>query len=78
MRLRTDWTTGLEAWRRFTKKHPELGYRNGFQQFHNFLRNNRDVLVEHDAIRRAKNKFWVAHVNRFNAIAFELATGRLP
>jgi len=69
-----EWVTGHEAWTQFTKIHPELGYRDGFQQFHNFLRYHRDALVKRDALRRAKRKFWIAHTGRFNEAAFELAT----
>ncbi len=75
MHTKHEWVTGHEAWRQFTKIHPELGYREGSQQFHNFLRHYRDGLVKQDALRRAKGKFWVAHTGRFNEAAFELATG---
>ena len=71
-----SWTTGHQAWKKFTQMHPELGYRDGQQQFHNFLRNNRTALVNYDALRRAKGRFWVAHEERFCTLAFELATGR--
>ena len=75
--MQTDhqWMTGHQAWKQFTDQHPELGYRDGRQQFHNFLRANRDALVARDALRRAKNKFWIAHTQRFREAAFELATG---
>ena len=56
--------------------HPELAYRDGRQQFHNFLRYHRQALVQRDALRRAKGKFWVAHTEPFIEVAFELATGR--
>ena len=71
-----SWTTGHQAWRTFTHMHPELGYRDGPQQFYNFLRNNRPALLNCDAIRRAKGRFWVAHQDRFCTLAFELATGK--
>ena len=73
--MQTDhqWTTAHEAWRQFTKVHPELAYRDGAQQFYNFLRYHRDALVQQDAIRRARGRFWIAHTERFVAAAFELA-----
>lgn len=76
MHTKNEWTTGPQAWELFTKHHPELGYRSGAQQFHNFLRFHRDALVRSDAMRRAKGKFWVAHGERFIAAAFDLATGK--
>lgn len=69
-----QWTTAHNAWRLFTKEHPELAYRDGAQQFYNFLRYHRDALVARDAIRRAKRRFWIAHTERFSEAAFELAT----
>lgn len=75
MSIDHNWRTGHEAWKQFTQVHPELGYRDGPQQFHNFLRYHRDALVQRDALRRAKGKFWIAHTGRFNEAAFELATG---
>lgn len=72
------WATGREAWKDFTQLHPELGYREGSQQFHNFLRYHREALVNCDALRRAKGKFWVAHKERFFTAAFELSTGKTP
>ncbi len=76
--MANTWATAPEAWKTFTHQHPELGYRDGRQQFHNFLRRHRDALVHHDAIRRAKGKYWIAHQERFCEVAFELATrGRL-
>lgn len=73
-----SWATGPEAWKTFTRTHPELGYREGPQQFHNFLRHHREALLRADAMRKAKSKFWVAHQERFCEIAFELATGMIP
>lgn len=72
------WAAGPEVWREFTQLHPELCYREGRQQFHNFLRHHRDALVRCDALRRAKGKFWIAHRARFFFAAFELATTALP
>ena len=78
--MQTDhlWMTGPDAWAYFTRQHPELGYKDGRQQFYNFLRYHRDQLVAADAIRRAKSKFWVAHRQRFTEVAFALATGVQP
>lgn len=73
-----QWATGPEAWKTFTRLHPELGYRDGPQQFHNFLRYHREALLRVDAMRRAKRKIWVAHQERFCEAAFELATGMIP
>ena len=78
MQTNQSWATGPDAWKQFTKQHPELGYRDGRQQFHNFLRYHRDALVRADALRRAKGKFWVAHQSRFCEVAFALATGKDP
>jgi hypothetical protein len=71
-----SWTTGHNAWSIFTQTHPELGYRDGRQQFYNFLRRNRAALVDYDALRLAKGRFWVAHKERFCRLAFVLATGK--
>lgn len=75
--MQTDhgWTTGHAAWRLFTQVHPELAYRDGPQQFYNFLRYHRDALVARDVLRRAKGKFWIAHTGRFIDAAFDLASG---
>lgn len=75
MQMDHQWTTAHDAWKRFTQVHPELAYRDGAQQFYNFMRNHRDALVACDALRRAKGKFWIAHTERFTEAAFELATG---
>lgn len=74
MQPHTDWMTGPDAWAAFTKLHPELGYRPGKWQFHNFLRLHREALSKCDAIRFAKRRFWIAHRDRFAAVAFECAT----
>jgi hypothetical protein len=71
----SEWSPSLEAWTAFTEAHPELGYRPGRWQFHNFLRHYRDHLRSCDAIRLAKNKHWIAHRRRFLEAAFECATG---
>jgi len=69
------WITGPAAWEKFVEEHPELGYRPGRMNFHNFLRMNRSVLRAKDAIRMAKNKFWIAQEEKFCLVAFECATG---
>ncbi|WP_284617457.1 hypothetical protein [Aquabacterium humicola] len=71
----TEWTTGLEAWAEFVANHPELGYRRDHWAFHNFLRHFKQALIDHDAIRFAKRRFWVAHRDRFTSVAFACATG---
>ncbi len=70
-----EWVTGPGAWDKFVREHPELGYPLGKWGFHNFLRRNRTALLDADAIRLARCKFWVAHLSRFSATAFECATG---
>jgi hypothetical protein len=77
MDSRADWLPGPDAWKLFVHKHPELGYKPGRMNFHNFLRYYRDRLIEADAIRRAKNKFWIAHGERFCEVAFDCATGHV-
>ena len=72
---RAEWVPGPDAWQRFIHLHPELGYRPGRMNFHNFLRYHRTRLAAGDAIRLAKNKFWVAHIERFCQLAFDCATG---
>ncbi len=74
MQLRNEWDTGHQVWAEFVERHPELGYRPGKWAFHNFLRYYRQALVDADAIRLAKRKFWVAHRARFLRAAFDLAT----
>ena len=75
MQPQTEWKVGPDAWAAFILKHPELGYRPGKWQFHNFLRFHRIALVEQDAIRLAKNRFWIAHLDRFCTVSFACATG---
>lgn len=76
MQPQTDWITGLEAWAEFVALHPELGYRDDRWAFYNFLRHFRQSLVNHDAIRCARHRLWIAHRGRFCKFAFECATGR--
>ena len=71
----SPWRPGPEAWSHFVKRHPELGYPSGKWGFHNFLRNNRQALIQSDSIRLAKNRFWIANLERFSQVAFDLATG---
>jgi hypothetical protein len=61
-------------WVDFVHQNPEMGYRLGKRQFHNFLRLHRDALVAPDAIRLAKKRFWIGHTERFPAAAFACAT----
>lgn len=75
MQAPTEWKVGPDAWAAFIEQHPELGYRPGRWQFHNFLRFHRGSLVAGDAIRLAKNRFWIAHKERFPIVAFDCATG---
>lgn len=75
MQPNPHWTTGLNAWAEFVAYHPELGYHPGKWQFHNFLRYFRADLVQRDAIRLARKRFWVAHRERFVRGCFDLATG---
>jgi hypothetical protein len=72
----SEWVNGIQAWDAFTDRHPELGLNKGKWPFHNFLRPYRQALVEADAIRLVRNRFWLAHQDRFFETAFECATGR--
>lgn len=76
MQPQTDWITGPEAWAEFVALHPELGYREDRWAFYNFLRHFRQSLVNHDAIRCARHRLWIAHRGRFCKFAFECATGK--
>lgn len=69
-----EWTTANEAWRSFVREHPELGYRDGRWPFYNFLRLHKQHLVDADAIRWAKNRFWIANVSRFSSACFDAVT----
>ena len=73
-----EWQTGVHVWDTFTDLHPELGLNKGKWAFHNFLRPYRQALVQADAIRLVRNRFWLAHQDRFYESAFECATGRSP
>lgn len=75
MQDQSDWLVGADAWAAFVRQHPELGYRPGRWPFHNFLRFHRETLIEADAIRLARKRFWIAHRDRFCEVAFECATG---
>jgi hypothetical protein len=70
-----DWVVASEAWSVLAKHHPELGLKSGFWQFHNFLRIHRNALLACDAIRKARGRHWIAHVDRFVEAAFACATG---
>ena len=75
MQVDHQWVTAHQAWTELTRKHPELGYKDGPQQLYNYLRRYREAMIERDAIRRAKGRHWVAHQARFTEAVFELATG---
>lgn len=74
MKPTSDWRPCLQEWDAFVKQRPELGYKQGHWALHNFLRHFRQALVEHDAIRFAKRRFWIAHRTRFAEVAFDCAT----
>jgi hypothetical protein len=78
MQSPSNWTVGVSAWNAFVQSHPELGLRPGRWPFHNFLRFHRSSLVAADAIRLARKRFWIAHLDRFDVAAFECATGKFP
>lgn len=69
-----EWVTAAVAWKHFVDEHPELGYRAGRWPLYNFLRFHRSRLQAADAIRKARNRFWVAHRSRFAEVAFQCAT----
>jgi hypothetical protein len=77
MQSRNEWKTGRDVWLEFVDRYPELGYRPGKWGFHNFLRYFRRTLEQHDAIRLAKRRFWIAHRRRFFEVGFACATGVL-
>ena len=64
MSTNNEWVMGLQAWINFTEHHPELGLKAGRWQFHNFLRFHREALVARDAIRKARGRWWIAHLER--------------
>ena len=70
------WVTGPQAWTTFCELHPELAYTPSPWAFHNFLRYFKQPLLDADAIRLAKARHWIAHVDRFEQTAFACATGR--
>ena len=72
----SHWAPGPQAWDAFVQRHPELGYPPGRWAFHNFLRIHRATLIDIDAIRLARNRHWIVHLERFCVAAFDLATGR--
>lgn len=74
MNQTNEWVTIHHAWSKFTEKHPELGYKEGMWQVHNFLRIFREDLVMQDAIRKARGRHWIANASRFSEAAFNCAT----
>lgn len=75
MQSHNEWVLASEAWTIFTQQHPELSLKASFWQFHNFLRLHRVSLLSRDAIRKARGRWWIAHVERFPSAAFDCATG---
>jgi hypothetical protein len=71
-----QWTCAISRWAAFVHDHPELGYKSGRTALYNFLRLYKQVLSANDAIRKAKNRFWIAHSERFEQVAFDCATGK--
>jgi len=74
----SEWLTGTQAWDQFVASHPELGLKSGSWAFHNFLRIHRQALIDTDAIRKARKRFWIANPKRFFPLAFDFLTGHLP
>lgn len=70
----SEWLVATSAWKEFVKCHPELGYSDRKWAFHNFMRNAKSKLIRHDAVRIAKNRYWIAHRERFMTVAFDIAT----
>jgi hypothetical protein len=75
---RPQWQKADQVWEAFTRRHPELSLPSGRWGFHNFLRTHRQALIKADALRLARNRFWLGHMDRFARAAFECATGREP
>ncbi len=73
-----DWGVGSQIWDEFTAEYQLFKLRQGHWAFHNFLRNYKKPLVEVDAIRLAKRKYWIAHRQRFKDASFALLTGKHP
>lgn len=76
--VHSQWLTGTQAWNTFVEHHPELGLKPGKWAWHNFLRHHRQTLMDADVIRRARNRFWIAHPQRLCPLAFDCVTGRGP
>lgn len=70
----SEWAVAIEVWERFTAEHPELALRPGRWHLVNFMRRARPALLACDAIRKVKNRHWIAHRQRFGAAAFEILT----
>ena len=70
----TEWVIGRDAWAQFARANPLLGLRPSPWQFVNFLRHARAPLLAADAIRKAKNRFWICHRERFPVAAFDILT----
>ncbi|NDE54998.1 MAG: hypothetical protein EB069_10585, partial [Actinobacteria bacterium] len=74
----STWLTGTQAWDQFVATHPELGLKSGRWAFHNFLRFHRQTLIDADAIRKARKRFWIANPQRMFPLAFDFLTGHDP
>lgn len=70
----SKWVVATAAWEDFVKFHPELGYSDRKWAFHNFMRHAKDKLIYCDAIRLAKNRYWIAHREKFISAAFDIST----
>ena len=71
-----EWASLESVWHDFVSANPVLDMRPDPWALTNFLRSTREKLVDADAIRKAKGRFWIAHVERFPAVAFALITGK--
>lgn len=70
-----QWLIAEQAWRHFAQANPILDLRPSKWAFNNFLRTARPALLKADAIRKAKSKHWIAHLERFPKVAFDILTG---
>jgi hypothetical protein len=73
---RSQWSEATAVFNQFVQLHPELHFKPGRWSLHNFLRTHKSQLLRVDAIRKAKNRYWIAHQARFIEVAFALSTGQ--
>lgn len=73
----SEWGKLLQVWEEFCATHSELALRPGRWQAINFMRRARPALLAADAIRKVNSRHWIAHRNRFEAVAFDVLTGKL-